>query len=176
MIKDHSPGSGRTLTFVSGKPGFSAAAFASFIVALAIATLATGENTARALAGLVIFACILFAAVTRRWIAEIDLEARRLKVSRRVLGRWTRTIVDCPLDECRALGTFEYETDGPPSYNVYVELRDGTRHTIPLTDSTLNEAARLASQLSAATGIPRLDIYLGPTYIRPDDTTSRRDR
>jgi hypothetical protein len=97
-------------------------------------------------------------------------------VSRRFLGRWTKTIVDCPLDECRALGTFETETDGPSAYSLYVKVADGTRHTIPLTDSTLNEAARDASQLSAATGIPRLDIYAGPIYVSPDDNTSRPGR
>jgi hypothetical protein len=86
-----------------------------------------------------------------------------------------KTIVDCSLDECSALGTFETETDNRPSYSVYVKLKDGTRHTIPLTDSTLNEAARVASQLSAATGISRLDIYVGPIYISPDDNASRRD-
>lgn len=123
-----------------------------------------------------LFACILLSLVTRGSIAEIDLGARRLKVSRRFLGRWTKTIVDCSLDECSALGTFETETDGPSAYSVYVKVADGTRQTIPLTDSTLNEAARVASQLSAATGIPRLDIYVGPIYISPDDNTSRRDR
>ena len=179
MIKDHSLGSGQTLTFVSGKPGLSAVALAGFIAVMAIATFANGDlgtpENSPMVAFLIFFACILFAAVSRDWIAEIDLAARRLRISRRFLGRRTKTIVDCPFEECHALGTFEYESDGPPySYSVYLELTDGTRHTIPLTDSTLNEATRLACQLSAATGISRLDIYLGPIDISPDDNTSRR--
>jgi hypothetical protein len=59
------------------------------------------------------------------------------------------------LDRCRQLGRIEYETDG--SYGVYVELSDGTRHAIPLKDSSFEEAGRVASQLSDATGITRLD-------------------
>jgi hypothetical protein len=58
MIKDHSPGAGRTLTFVSGKPGFGAVAFAGVIVAVGIATLATGDlatvATPRNTAGMVV--------------------------------------------------------------------------------------------------------------------------
>jgi hypothetical protein len=95
MIKDHSLGSGRILTFVSGKPGFGAAAFAGLIVAMAIAAFATGDlgtvatpgNTAGTVVLLIFFACILLSIVTRQGIAEIDLGTRRLKVSRRFLGR-----------------------------------------------------------------------------------------
>jgi hypothetical protein len=177
--------SDQTLTFTSGQPGFGAAAFAGLvIVALAIAAFASGDlgtvatpgNAAGTVVLLLFLGCIVFSAVSRQSIAEIDLGARRLKVSRRFLGRWTKTIVDCPLEECSALGTFETETDGRSAYSVSVKLADGTRHSIPLTDSTLNEAARVASQLSAATGIPRFDIYAGPIYISPDNDNARRDR
>jgi hypothetical protein len=165
MIKDHSLGSGRTLTFTSGKPGFGAVVFAGVIVAMAIAIFATGslarvappENPAGTVVAIMVFACILFVTVTRRWIAEIDLGTRRLKISRRFFGRWTKTIVDCPLDECNVFGTIAYNTDGHISYGVYVQLKHGTRHAIPLKDSTFSEAAKVASQLSSATGIPRLD-------------------
>jgi len=107
-------------------------------------------------------ACLLLAfmfslVATRRWIAEIDLRARTLRISRRSFGRWTKTSVHCSLDQCRRLGRIEYETDGHLSYGVYVELTDGTRHAIPLKDSTLQEAGRVASQLSDLTEIPRLD-------------------
>jgi hypothetical protein len=174
--------SDQTLIFTTGKPGFGAAAFAGLIVAMAIATFTSGDlgtvatpgNTAGTVVALIFFACILFAAVTRRWIVEIDLGARRVRISRQFLGRWAKTTVDCPFDECSTLGTFEYDTDGHLSYSVYVKLKDGTRHAIPLRDATLNEAAQVASQLSATTGIPRLDIYVGPIYISPDDNTSRR--
>jgi hypothetical protein len=157
--------SDQTLTFVSGKSGFGAVTLTGVIVAVAIATLATGDlgtvatpgNTAGSVVLLIFFACILLSIVTRQGIAEIDLGARRLKVSRRFLGRWTKVVVDRSLDECRALGTIAYDTDGSPSYGVYIELVDGTRHAIPLENSTFKEAAKVASQLSTATGIPRLD-------------------
>src|SRR5262245_31323730 len=110
----------------------------------------------------VVIACILIASMfsliaSRRWIAEIDLRARTLTISRRSFGRWTKTSVHCALDQCRRLGRIEYETDRHLSYGVYVELTDGTRHAIPLKDSTLQEAGRVASQLSDLTKIPRLD-------------------
>jgi hypothetical protein len=157
--------SDRTLTFVSRKPWFGAAVFAGLIVAGAIATFAKGDlgtiatpgNTASTVVLLIFFACILLSIVTRRGIAEIDLGARRLKVSWRFLGRWTKVVVDRSLDECRALGTIEFDTDDGPAYGVYIDLMDGTRHGIPLENSTFKEAAKVASQLSTATGIPRLD-------------------
>jgi hypothetical protein len=120
-----------------------------------------------------VVAFAIFQGMSRRWSAEIDLVARKVRISRRSFGRWVKTTVDCPFDECSAVGTFEYDTDGHLSYSVYVKLNDGTRHAIPMVGSTLTEATRVASQLAAATGIPRLDIYVGPIYIRPDDDTKR---
>jgi hypothetical protein len=110
----------------------------------------------------VVVACLLIASLfsiiaSSRWIAEIDLRARTLRISRRSFGRWTKTSVHCSLDQCRRLGRIEYETDGHLSYGVYVELTDGTRHAIPLGDSTFQEAGRVASQISDLTAIPRLD-------------------
>jgi hypothetical protein len=152
--------SGQTLIFSSGKPEFGAAAFG--IMVFAIAFVADSSNTwsmpANAGAvGFLFIACILGLSVSRQWTAEIDMAARRLRISRRSFGRWTRTIVDCPLDECSVFGTIEYNTDGHVSYGVYVQLKGGTRHAIPVKKSTFNEAASVASQLSTATGIPRLD-------------------
>jgi hypothetical protein len=110
----------------------------------------------------VVVACLLIASLfsivaSSRRIAEIDLRARTLRVSRRSFGRWTKASVHCSLDQCRRLGRIEYETDGHLSYGVYVELTDGTRHAIPLRDSTFQEAGRVASQISDLTAIPRLD-------------------
>jgi hypothetical protein len=137
---------------------------AILIVGIYIYAFATGSTPTPSLpvnAGvfiaLLLFACIFFHVVTRQWIAEIDLIARRLKISRRSFGRWTKAIVNCPLDECSKLGTIEYNTDGHVSYGVYVELKQGTRHAIPLQSSTFKEATRVASKLTEATGIPTLD-------------------
>jgi hypothetical protein len=160
-----SPGvkrSGQTLIFSSVKPGFDATAFVGIMI-IAIAFVADRSNTwsmpanAGAVVGFLFIACIIGLSASRQWTAEIDMTSRRLRISRLSFGRWTRTIVDCPLDECSVFGTIGYSTDGHVSYGVYVQLKRGTRHAIPLKNSTFNEAARVASQLSAATGIPRLD-------------------
>jgi hypothetical protein len=167
--------SAKTLVFTSGEPGISPAALIGFaaIFAFAIMSAPTPASVPIAAMFLLVFGALIVNA-SRRWTTEIDLTTRRIRVSRRSFGRWTNTTLDCPFDECSALGTFEYDTEGHLSYNVYVKLKDGTRHAIPLSDSTLSDAARVASQLSDATGIPRLDIYAGPIYVSPDDDSSRR--
>jgi len=168
--------SGQKLIFTSGKCCKSG--FVGIIVVGAIfAFVAVSESASRdlcALAFLVfLFACILLPSASRQWTVEIDLTTRRIRVLRRSFDRWTKTIVDCSFDECSALGTFETDNDGHPSYCVYVKVEGGTRHTIPIANSTLNDAGRVASRLAASTGIPRLDIYAGRIYISPDDNTSR---
>jgi hypothetical protein len=172
MTEDQQFGSGHILTFASGKPGFRTFVLAGFIALLTIVafitansrTVAPPENAAGLVAMFILFASILFLAITRQWIAEIDLRTRRLSIFRLFFGRWKREIVDCSLDECTALGMIEYDNDGHFSYGVYVRLKSGARHAIPLGSftfmgsSTFSEAASIASQLSAATGIPRLDM------------------
>jgi hypothetical protein len=172
MTEDHQFRSGQTLTFASGKPRFRTIVLAGFIALLTIVTVTTGNlrtvappgNAAGSVAVLIFFASILFLTITRQWTAEIDLDTRRLRIFRRSFGRWRRDIVDCSLDECTALGTIEYDNDGHFSYGVYVRLKSGARHANPLGrstfmgSSTFSEAASVASQLSAATGIPRLDV------------------
>ena len=162
---------GQKLVFASREPMFNSVGSlglliccAILVVGIHIYALAAGSTTTPSLpenAGIFIallfFACIFFHVVTRQWIAEIELIARRLKISRRSFGRWTKAIVDCSLDECIAFGTIEYNTDGHITYGVYVQLTNGKRHAIPLTNSGFAEAARVASQLSAATGIQRVD-------------------
>jgi len=165
MTEDHLFRSGQTLTFASGKPMFRTIVLFGFFAVLAIVTSTTGNLRTVAqpgdAAGLVVafifFASILFLTITRQWTAEFDLDTRRLRISRRSFGRWKREIVDCSLDECSALGTIAYNNDGHVSYGVYVQLKPGARHAIPIRNPTFNEAASVASQLSAATGIPRLD-------------------
>ncbi len=171
MTEDHQFRSGQTLTFASGKPRFRTIVLAGFIALLAIGafiagnsrTVAPPENAAGLVVVFIFFASILFLKITRQWTAEIDLDTRRLRIFPNSFGRWKREIVDCSLDECCAVGTIEYNNDGHFSYGVYVRLKSGARHAIPLGSSTFmgsstfSEAANVASQLSAATGIPRLD-------------------
>jgi hypothetical protein len=163
--------SGQTLTFASSKPRFRTIVLFGFIAVLAIVAFTTGnsrtvappENPAGLVLMFIVYASILFLKITRQWTAEIDLDTRRLRIFRRSFGRWRRNIVDCSLDECTALGTIVYDNGEHFSYSVYVRLKSGARHAIPfgsftfMGSSTLSEAASVASQLSAATGIPRLD-------------------
>jgi hypothetical protein len=104
-----------------------------------------------------LLACMFFSIASQRTTVHIDLRARRLRILRRFLGRWGKTIVDCPFDQCRAIGRIEYENDGPSSYGVYVELLSGRQHDIPVKERTVQEAGRVAAQLANVTGIPRLD-------------------
>jgi hypothetical protein len=115
-----------------------------------------------AVATWLVMAYMFSIVASRRWIAEINLRARTLRISRLLFGRWTKTIVHCSLDQCRSLGITEHETECIVLYGVYVELTDGTRHTIPLKNSTLQEAGHVASQISDLTGIS-----IGQTRSRP---------
>jgi hypothetical protein len=127
---------------------------------VAVAIIAAGSSSTEAKSSVVLcvlLACMFFSIASQRTTVEIDLRARRLKIFRRFFGRWIKTIVDCPLDQCRALGRIEYETDGHASYGVYVELLSGRRHDIPIKEKTVQESGRVAARLSDATGIPRLD-------------------
>jgi hypothetical protein len=156
--------SGQPLVFTSGRSGFRTAASIGMFIVIGMLALTTEDYniSSTATRGGLVFALLILTYIglviaSRQWIAEVNMAARKLKISRRTFGRWTKTMVECPLDECNAFGTIEYNTDGQSSYGVYVELKHGTRHAIPLRDSTFKEAARVASQLSTATGIPRLD-------------------
>lgn len=163
---DGAPQIGESRHILVFQEGRSALALVAPIVAFGVAAISAaidasaGSSTPEsgAVVACLLMACMFFLIASRRWIAKFDLQTRTLNISRRSLGRWTKTIVDCPLDQCRMLGRIEYETDGHLSYGVYVELADGTRHAIPLKTPTFQEAGKVAAELSEATGIPRLDV------------------
>jgi hypothetical protein len=46
------------------------------------------------------------------WTAEIDPVMRRLRLFKRWFGRWTKTVVDCSLDDCVSMGKVEYDKIG----------------------------------------------------------------
>jgi hypothetical protein len=131
----------------------AAFAFAAIILSEAPSATASGGGVV----GCLLIAIVFSLAASRRQIVEIDLRSYRLRILRQFMGRWTSTLIDCPLDQCRQLARVECETEGQSSYGVYIELADGTRHAIPLKNSTFVEAGRVASQLSDAIGIPRLE-------------------
>ena len=100
---------------------------------------------------------ILFVMESRTWVTEADTTIRRLKITRRIFGR-TKVIIDCSFEECSTLGTSKCDTEEGTTYGLHIRLKNGNRHEI-LSNSTLGSAAQLASQLSAATGIPRFDTH-----------------
>lgn len=127
---------------------------------IAVAIIAARSSSIEAQGSIILcllVACMVFSIASQRTTVEVDLRTRRLRIFRRFFGRWAKMIVDCPLDQCRALGRIEYESDGHASYGVYVELLNGRRHGIPIKEKTVQEAGKVAAQLSAATGISRLD-------------------
>ena len=162
--------SSKILTFVSAKRGFGSALPIVAIAVLAAAivvdkkleTFESLGDSAGAVAVL-IFTCIVVLAVTRRWTAEVDPVARRLTIFKTYMLRWTTimlrtTIIErCSFDECSMLGTTIYDAGDLFSYGVYLDFKRGGRHLIPVKNGTLGEAVRAASELSAATGIPRQD-------------------
>ncbi|WP_316181152.1 MULTISPECIES: hypothetical protein [unclassified Bradyrhizobium] len=157
MFDDYSPKSIQTLTIVSGKPGWAPVFLATLIV-LAIAGLASGIAAPRDPAGaiviLVVILCVLVFRATVQWIAEIDQVARRLTISKRRLGGRLLTVTArCSFDECSEVGAVQY-TD-PVCAKIYLKLGRGGKYEIPVEGSNFNEAAKIASELSSLTGIPR---------------------
>jgi hypothetical protein len=118
--------------------------------------ISAGETVVIFIAFLLFFG-IFFVIGSHQWITEIDTATRRLKTSRRSFGRWTKDIIDCSFDECSTLGTIKYNNAEDAGYGLYVQLKNGKRHRIPLKNSSFQKVTRIASQLSAATGISRLD-------------------
>ena len=165
MLESHPAALKRKLTYVSPSPGLGEAFFGIFIAAALIfvlkngvtGTLVTPGGTTASVIVLVFFAILFLLAVTRRRIVEFDLVDRKLTITQSRFGRPNKLILDCPLDQCRALGRIGYEADGHASYGVYVELLSGRRHDIPVKEKTVQEAGRVAARLSDVTGIPRVD-------------------
>jgi CDP-glycerol glycerophosphotransferase (TagB/SpsB family) len=93
-----------------------------------------------------------------QWTVEIDTITKRLKLFRTWFGRWTKAMVDSALDDCVAVGTVEYNTDGHINYGTYFKLRNGNWHAIPVKGDSFEKALQVVKQVAAATGIPRLDV------------------
>jgi hypothetical protein len=158
----------RKLTFRSAKARFGLVTPIVLIVT-ASAIIIGGDtqkftpplNSAGIVVVLIVIACWLLVQASRRWIIEADLTTQRLTIYRQIL--WLRPEIDlhCSFDECSRVGTFAYsrdpETDRFDRYGVYVEVKRGGRNDIPLQYLAFESAARVASHLSTATGIPRLD-------------------
>ena len=143
---------GHRFTFVS-------AAASPVVLALGVAAaigaaiaLATG-HFAEAMV-IAFFAAIFLANVARRSVLEIDLTTRRLRLTRSCLTLWTRTIVDRRFEECRALGTILYNTDGRYTWTAFFQVENSQRHAIPLPRMAFAETKAFVRDLSAKTGIP----------------------
>jgi hypothetical protein len=139
---------------------FSSGGVSPFMVLAGLAFLAvaagtfTSGHTPGEVAVLAFFACILLASSVRRSIVEFDLATRRLSLTREFLNLWSRTIVDRPFNECRALGIIMYNANGRVSCSAYFQLIDSQRHAIPRHKMTYTAATWFVRKLSAATGIP----------------------
>ena len=171
MAEDRLSKSSQTLTLVLGKLLFGGALFAAPIVLLAVAfftdqasaTLTTSEIWIANVAVATFLVWLLGLAIRGQWIAEIDPATGRLRIFKHFAIRWaaspswSRVFMDCAFDECSALGTVQYNDDRGIPYGLYVEFKRGGMYDFPLQGSTLSEAAKVAAELSAATGIPRRD-------------------
>lgn len=93
----------------------------------------------------------------RQWIVEFNITDQRLRIRQRWLFRRLSVVADCPFDECLAVGTIEYQNEGGPAFGAYVQLKNGKLHAIPCSNSSFQDAARIAKDVSTATGIPRSD-------------------
>jgi hypothetical protein len=143
---------GHRFTFVSAAASPVAAALGLAAAIGAAITLAAGQFVEATV--IAFFAAILLANVARRSVLEIDLATRRLRLTRRFLTLWTRTIVDRSFEECHTLGTILYNTDGRYSWIAFFQVENSQRHAIPLPKMTFAQTKAFARELSAATGIP----------------------
>jgi len=149
---------GQAFVVDSGEPPFGSAASVGvvalavivFTAIVAIAGRSSALETTGIFIGFLFSFSIIFIVGSHRRTTEIDTATRRLRISRQSFGRWRKTIGDCPLDECIA------PAEGVV-YGLYVQLKSGKRHGISSMDTMFKAAARIASRLSEATGIPRLD-------------------
>jgi hypothetical protein len=171
MAEDRLSKSSQPLTLVLGKLRFGVALFAAPLVLLAVlfftdmtwATLVTSTTSLGEVAVVIFLVCMLDLAVRGQWIAEIDPATGRLRIFKHFAMRWranpswSRIFMDCSFDECSALGTVQYNDDRGIPYGLYVEFKRGGQYDFPLQGSTLSEAAKVAAELSAATGIPVRD-------------------
>jgi hypothetical protein len=155
MSEDQSPKT-RTQVFKSGRPGLGDIVWGALFV-FAIAALAAGIASPLDPAGpIVVLIAVLGTLVlkaTSRWTAEIDMAARRLTISRRLLGRWTTVIANASFDECSKVLAC-WCADSSDRF-ISLEFRRGGRYEIPVERSRSKEAAAIASELSSLTGIPR---------------------
>ena len=148
-----------TLTSGIGSPfkvllGLVLLVAAALVLTAANHPLATSGGTAAEVVFLLVVGCILLASSARQSILEIDLATCRLRLTRRFLALPTRTIVDRPFEECRALGTILYNTNGRFTWTAFFQMENSQRHAIPLPKMTFTETKAFVRELSAATGIP----------------------
>lgn len=68
-----------------------------------------------------------------------------------------KIVVDCSFDECDVLGVMEYNVEEHLAYGVYLQLKNGKRHAIPLTSNSLDRVSSVATEVSRAIGIQRRD-------------------
>ena len=127
-------------------------------------TIDPSADQTRTFAILVLLGCIVVLGIVRQWVVRINPHDRRMTIVRLFALRWPRVVLrtevieHCSFDECSEVGIMTY-TDTVAQWDwsrtdVIVDFKRGGRHRIPVQSWSLDEASWLASELSAATGIP----------------------
>jgi hypothetical protein len=147
----------RELIFVAGKPGISQVAFAS-LLALMIGVGMTQTSGSSDLVIIVLFFMLIFviARATKRWIVRIDADACRLIIMSRLFRVWPTFTAHFSFEECTKVWAEEDVVgDGERRISVVFELGERGVHVAPVDTASLSDAAKLADQISALTGIVR---------------------
>lgn len=169
-MAQHEPsGSPKTIVFVSDGIGIRRGVWTIAVAVSALAviigkTIDPSASQTRTFAILVLLGCIVVLGIVRQWVVRIDPHDRRMTIVRSFALRWPRVVLrtevieHCSFDECSEVGIMTYtDTVGQWDWSrtdVIVDFKRGGRHRIPVQSWSLDEASWLASELSAATGIP----------------------
>ena len=178
MVETQAPTSKRALAFASGGLWGCSAALAAAVAIVAALVLfdrrsvifePAGDSTG-SLALLALLACIPFLTIGERCIIEVDPVAQTLTIFKVFTLCWTtivlRTTVveDCSFDECSEIGTIKRSGEEQESYSVYLDVKRGGTHVIPVQNGLLSEATKNAAELATMTGIPKRDDPLPGYY------------
>jgi len=170
MAQEGPSGLPKVIVFVSDGLSRRAALWTIAVAAFALAiitdrTIEPSAGPARTSAILVLVGCVLLLGIVRRWTVQIDPHNPRMTIFRLFVLRgtrivlWANVIEHCSFDECSEVGTMTYTVGESDELRVDVVLdfKRGGRHRIPVQASSLHKANKLASELSATTGIPMQD-------------------
>ena len=95
----------------------------------------------------------------QEWSIEFDNASQQLRIKTRYLGFLTRTLLECSVRECVAIGAHEQLDAETGKYSsLSILFYDGSRRDLWLGDKSRDGVIKIASQVSQATGIPNRNI------------------